>query len=556
MCPFKKRIGLNATQLYDALVEALEELVFVVNRDGRYVMFNERSLRSFGFNQDEVLGKTPVEAFGKEIGDTFERNNLQVLKSGKPLSLQEWVPLSDGLRCISTLLTPVSDSRGRVAAVMGIGRDVTDMKRMMEEQQISVKKMESRFAQRVQHEQLVKDIIREAIPNSSLEDFLQSVVVILGQGLGVSRAYFFEYDQIHHKASNTHEWVAPGIVPLKDEMQHVPIDSQPWLSREMFAGRLACVSPDCPCPSPELVELLDSQGVNSMLAIPIFTFGNPFGFIGFDECTKKIICAEIDVELLQGVVRIIAQKIERNRLERDVLSAERLAAIGRLTASFTHEINNPLQSILLHLEGLRDHVDAEGQRNLDFVSDGFNRITTIVSRLMNVNRAIRDKTQVDINAVLRSAYKLLSHQIDLKGINVRWRLDENMPMYYGDEDKLHQVFINVMLNACDSIEKGGELNICTLASDCHIAVEIQDTGSGIDEDALPYIFEPFFTTKGKAGTGLGLFVSHSIVTEHGGRIGVESKPGSGTTVQILLPLNKSCEHLRRVDSVKSIACLD
>ncbi len=541
----KKRIGVDPKQLYGTLVEANDDLIFVVGLDGRYVLFNERGLNKCGFSRKDVIGKTPVQAFGRKLGTPFHKNNAQVLKSGKPLLLQEWIQLADGLRCISTQLIPIFGKSGSVSALMGIGHDVTESKRMTEDLQISARQFESRYGQWVHHENIVKEIIKQAIPSRPIDEFLGEVTRILGEGLSVSRAFIFEYDQIRQKASNKHEWVADGIPPLIDHMQDVPVSSQPWLSKEMLAGRLVCVDAGGNCPSPELRELLERQGVKSSLMIPIFTFGNPYGFIGFDECSDKALCKMMDIELMHGIVRIIAQQIERNRLETDILASERLAAIGRLTASFTHEINNPLQSIILHLDSLKDHVDDEGRRELGFVADGFNRIAGIVAGLISVKKGSEQKRDLDLNTLLRSAYKLIAHLIDMKGINVRWNLDEKLPLFCGDGAKLQQVFINVMLNAYDSMERGGELEIASSPGGCHLTVEINDTGCGIETESLPYIFEPFFRTKEKSGAGLGLFVSHSVIAEHGGKIEVQSARGLGTKVKILLPLKRKCAHVKR-----------
>ncbi|MBN1283488.1 MAG: PAS domain-containing protein [Proteobacteria bacterium] len=537
MSPVRKRPGLSSAQIYSAFVEAVDDLVYVVDREGRYAMFNRRGLEECGFRQEDVIGRTPVEAFGPAMGRPFMRNNAQVISSGKPLALQEWIAIKGVSRCYSTSLNPVLDAHGEVRAVIGISRDITDMKRMVEELQIGSERAKSMFRQRVHFEHMVREIVRSSITRHRMNDFLGSVISILGEGLEVSRSYFFLYDHERQTASNTHEWVAPGVEPTREMLQDVPIGAQPWWSKEMLAGRIVCLEDVSAAPSAELVELLNSTSVKSVLSIPIFVFGRPHGFIGFDQCDRSRRWDDVDIELLSSACRIVAQKIERSRLEEEMLGAERLAAMGRLSQVFAHEINNPLQGILLHLEALAGHVGEGGMGTYGHVLEGFKRISEIIGRLSEASRSKVEFAPVDVNEVLRSAFGLLSSKAD-RGINIRWFLDERLPRVSGDEKRLHQAALNILINALDSMQEGGELTISTSGRGEAVEIEVSDTGCGIEENDIPYLFEPFFTTKGRSGTGLGLFVSHSIVTEHGGNIQVFSAKGQGTAVRMTLPVGR------------------
>lgn len=538
MCPIRKRTGLTHEQVYNAFVEAVDDLVYIVDHDGRYAMLNKRALADCSLDSNKVIGKTPVEAFGDKVGGLLMRNNRQVLESGKPLYLQEWITLKGVSRCYSSSLNPIFDKDGETAAVIGISRDITDLKRMVEQLEIGSDNMHSLFQQRVHYEHLVKEIVRESITRHGIDEFLASVIAMLGEGLDVSRSYFFSYDHVRHTVTNTHEWVAKGIEPNKDMMQSLPTNLQPWWSNEMLAGRIICLEDTSSAPSPELVELLEGQGVKSILSIPIFVFGRPHGFVGFDQCDRNRHWDDIDVELLNSVCRIVAQKIERQRLEEEMLSSERLAAMGRLTQIFAHEINNPLQGIRLHLESIEQHLGEGSRKAFGFVMDGFQRISDIIARLSDASRSKAARSAVDMNGILKNACGLLSRQVDMKGISVRWFLNEKLPCVHGDERRLHQAVLNVLLNAFDSMGKGGELSISTSSDGKSVEVEVRDTGCGIDEADMPYLFEPFFTTKGKSGTGLGLFVSHSIIVDHSGSIEITSRKDEGTQVQIRLPVSR------------------
>lgn len=528
-------------RFYETLVEAVDDVIFVVGSDGRYQMFNERGLKPFGYSSKDVIGKRPIEVFPEEIARRFEENNRTVFEEGKPRLLEEWLTLGGRSRCYSTVLSPIFDDSGQVSAVVGIGRDVTELKRLSEELETYVEEMESIVERRVRYERFIADLTHEAIKRQSLAHFLSATVTKLGEMMRVSRAYLFEYDARKQAVTNTHEWVAPGIASVRHEYQDASIEAVPWVADELLAGRTVCLENIASAPSLELRERLAQQQVKSLLVVPIFTFGVAFGCIGFDECLLHRHWEATEVALLQAVGRIIATTIERRRLEAEVLRSERLAATGRLAASIAHEINNPLQGITLHLDAIRDHIDKKRQRNFDFVVEGFQRITRIIRRLLDLHRDAKKAGMVEINAAVEEAFRLVANQSSAKGCDVRWCLAPKLPAVPGSADQLHHVFLNLLLNAVDSMEGQGTLTVSTLQEKGMVVVEIEDTGVGIDEESLPYLFEPFFSTKERAGTGLGLFVAHAIVVDHGGCIEVKSTKGKGTVMRVLLPIEAAKE---------------
>jgi signal transduction histidine kinase len=132
----------------------------------------------------------------------------------------------------------------------------------------------------------------------------------------------------------------------------------------------------------------------------------------------------------------------------------------------------------------------------------------------------------------------MEHQLQNGNIKVRKELVERLPPVRGNENRMQQVFFNLLLNARDAMPRGGWLTLATRADDEVVAVEVRDTGDGIKREHIKRIYDPFFTTKGMGrGTGLGLSVSYGIVQEHGGSIAVDSLPGQGTTFRVILPVH-------------------
>jgi signal transduction histidine kinase len=225
-----------------------------------------------------------------------------------------------------------------------------------------------------------------------------------------------------------------------------------------------------------------------------------------------------------------------------LLAAERLKATGRLASEIAHELNTPLGGILMYshllLEDLRE--DGPQRENLVRINKLAHRCKIIVQGLLNfAHHETPEPRPVQVNRILRSVIGFLDDHVLLKEISVQTDLDPDLPMVAGDENKLEQVFVNLVINAAQSMGSGGVLTFRTEfapATD-HVRIECSDTGCGIAEEYLDNIFEPFFTTKDRGkGTGLGLSICHGIIERHGGNITVQSAMGKGSTFTIFLPV--------------------
>jgi two-component system NtrC family sensor kinase len=227
--------------------------------------------------------------------------------------------------------------------------------------------------------------------------------------------------------------------------------------------------------------------------------------------------------------------------------AEKLAAIGQLAAGVMHEINNPLATIAACAESLALIVDPMATptgRTLDYlrlIDDEVHRCKRIVDTLLDFSRPKPShKDPTDVNAAIRQTLYLLKHHPRFKAITVHTELDPEIGLdVRANAEQLVQVFMSLLINAMDAMGERGTITIRTRRgrslSEAVIA-EVIDEGHGIPRSEVPKIFEPFYTTKAPGrGTGLGLSIVYSIVTEHGGRVEVDSTPGKGSTFRILLP---------------------
>jgi len=274
----------------------------------------------------------------------------------------------------------------------------------------------------------------------------------------------------------------------------------------------------------------------------------------------------VDNAEVSHVITVGEDITEQKKMNEAVIHAEKLASIGRLAAGVVHEINNPLATIAACSEALTARVedvqDVELHQDfgeyLQIIRDEAFRCKTITNSLLEFSHQRQaEKLAGDINQIIEQTLQLIKHHPKLGKMRVIKELDSAIAPVYVNEGQMKQVFIALMSNSFDAMEADGSLTIRTHWSDSEtehqVCVEISDTGCGIPAQHLAKIFDPFFTTKPLGrGTGLGLSVCYGIVSEHGGRIEVESTEGSGTTFRLFLPPHQELSARAREQSFEAI----
>ncbi len=231
------------------------------------------------------------------------------------------------------------------------------------------------------------------------------------------------------------------------------------------------------------------------------------------------------------------------RLEANLIQSEKLAAVGQLAAGVAHEINNPLSAVianaqLLHRDLPSSSVDA--LESVELIETAGLRASQVVRNLLGFARKEQyEFLAIDLNETILNALSLVKHEAVTRSMDIQVELGENLPMIHASKDHLQSVWINIILNALDSMQPGkGQILINSSYANEEFKVKISDNGVGIAPDKVSRIFEPFFTTKDPGrGTGLGLSICHRIVKQHGGIIQVDSLTGTGTKFTISLPRN-------------------
>lgn len=234
------------------------------------------------------------------------------------------------------------------------------------------------------------------------------------------------------------------------------------------------------------------------------------------------------------VVIIIRDISERKKNEELLINSEKLYVAGQLAAGIAHEIRNPLTSLKGFLQLIASgRTSASGY--YDIMKSELNRIETIVSELLMLSKPqVYEMDFADVRSMMLDTVLLLESQAALYGIVVKADYGKEPLWIYGVDSQIKQVFINVLKNAIEVMQDGGEIEISLRRDHSEVLISVMDMGPGIDEEQLAKMGQPFYTTKDK-GTGLGLMVSYKIVDNHKGRIRVASQLGTGTTFEIRLP---------------------
>jgi signal transduction histidine kinase len=222
-----------------------------------------------------------------------------------------------------------------------------------------------------------------------------------------------------------------------------------------------------------------------------------------------------------------------------MIHREKLAAMGRLVAQLSHEINNPIYNIQNCLEALERRGDPRDPNRefLALAQEELRRMATLTRQLLDQSRPLPDVAEpTDLNAVVSRVLTLAGTRLARREVRCETVLDPQLPPVTVHPEAIQQVLANLVDNAADAMPEGGRLRVLTRTQPDAVELVVEDTGSGIAESDLPHIFEAFYTTKpGVAGIGLGLFVSEGIVRGHRGRLVVESVVGEGSRFTVRLP---------------------
>ena len=245
--------------------------------------------------------------------------------------------------------------------------------------------------------------------------------------------------------------------------------------------------------------------------------------------------------------RVREKTADLERAQARMVQVEKMASLGKLSATVAHELNNPLAGILTYakviIRRLTNHPGnpdkvKESVEEIRIIEGEARRCGNIINNLLVFAKGGKGEVQeAGIRQIVERAFAVVRHHMEIRGVKMEAEGPEGSDSLRCDPDQILEVLVALFINAAEAMPAGGSLAVRARREGASMRIDVSDSGCGIPAEAIPHIFEPFFTTKkeGKA-LGLGLSVVYGIIQSHGGRISVESKPGAGTTFRIILPM--------------------
>ncbi len=478
----------RTSNLLHAVADGLPDAVFVKDREGRYLLFNQGAAKLVGKPVHEVLGKDDTSLFVPKDAALVMEHDRKVITTGCAMTQEEVLTASGITRTYLARKAPYLDSHGQIIGVIGISSDITQRKRAEEKL-----REQATLLDKAQDAILVRDLDQRVLYwNKSAE-----------------RLYGWTAEEALGRT--TREMLYQDASEMEKALQ-VVFDKGEWVGELQQINRKG--------------ETLIIEGHWTLVC--------------HDDGQPRCILS-INTDITQ-----------RKKLEQHILRAQRLDSIGRLAGGIAHDLNNVLAPILMSIELLSaQEKDAQRQRILGTMEASAKRGAEMVRQVLSFARGVEGSHQpVDAARLLEDIEKIANDTF-LKAIDIVRESPEGLWTIQGDETQLHQVLLNLCVNARDAMPNGGTLYLSAknvvldetatqelvgARPGSFLQLQIRDTGSGMTPEVLEHIFEPFYTTKAVGqGTGLGLSTSLAILKSHGGFLDVESEPGQGTCFTLYFP---------------------
>jgi PAS domain S-box-containing protein len=508
---------------YRTILQSIEELYYEVDLTGNITISNDAMTKILGYSKDELIGMNNRQYMDEETAKKVYQTFNQVYRTGIPAKAFDWALIrKDGAkRILETSVSLMCDSKGRPTGFYGVGRDITERK-----------KAEAILRESEEKYRTTLHSIEEGYYEVDLAGNLAFFNDALARFSGYSKE---ELMGMNNRQFMTEE-AAKKVFQVFSEVYRTGEPANPfdW-------------------------EMIRKDGTKRFIEASASLIhdskNQPIGFRGIARDVT-------DRKQIEEQAKIHQQQL---------MQAGKMVALGTLVSSVAHEINNPNNFIMLNTPLLSEAwksimpiLDEYYEKNGDFIIggmrytemrenipalfsgilDGSKRIKQIIEDLRDfVRRDTSDRSQsVDVNAVLQSAVTLLSNMIMKSTNHFSIEYGNPLPLLKGNFQRLEQVIINLIQNACQALRDTRKSIFVSTSYDEKrriIVVKVEDEGIGIPSEILPHITDPFYTTKSDAGgLGLGLSISSRIVKEHGGTLTFTSEPGKGTEAEIVLPVSQ------------------
>ena len=496
---------------------------------------------------------------------------MNVFQGGSGRIIETWVTTKTKKRmCIQHVATSVTDERGNINNVLIHTTDATE-------------------SEKVVHRLLLLQKFGEVMQGTlHLDKLLHMILtcVTSGYAFGFNRAMLFLINKEHNvlngklgvgpsspeEANQIWQDISSKYTSLKDILDELdysynidtPFNTMTKLmvfplsdGREVIASCVKEKKPiivkDAANDARVTEEFRNTLRANQFVCVPLITKDEPKGVIVADNTytgesiTEDLVNtltmfagqAALAIENAETYKRLADKMNQLTETQHKLIRSEKLAIIGSMASYVAHEIRNPLVNIGGFAKSLArfTFADQKIKANIDIILDEVKRLEIILNNITDFSKPpILEKTNVQICEIMANTCTLMENYLQERNINLYKEFEPDIPQVLADPTQMKQVFLNILMNAVESMPNGGDLTVKITTVNKSIKIDIIDTGKGMTKESLKNIFEPFFTTK-TYGTGVGMAVSLKIIEDHGGNINAESEWGKGTTMSLTLPIN-------------------
>jgi PAS domain S-box-containing protein len=516
----------ETNQTLQTFIQASPLAIVALDMERKVRLWNPAAERFFGWTESEVIG---------QFLPTIPEEDLQ-----NQLAMREQVLSSEGLPAISNLETrrlrkdgsiiqvsasyaPLLDTQGAIVGTIGIMADITERKLVEESRQSSELRYRRLF------ESAKDGILILDADSGQIVDVNPYLIAMLG----------FSKEQLAGKELweiGAFKDIIASKLAFAELRQrgYIRYENLPLESREGLVRQVEFVSNTYLAGESHVIQCNIRDITESKLA---------------EEELRRT------NQHLEGALAQLQTKThELASMTQQLWQASKLATMGELAASIAHELNNPLATISLHAEVLIAQLAADNpnRRSLLVIDQEVERMAALVSNLLlSSRRSHQQISSIKIDEELQNSLEFIHYHLRSHSITVATDFANDLPSVQADRPQVRQVFLNLLTNASDAMPEGGTLTVRARKhplenGSAAVLIEFSDSGIGIEPEDVPKLWEPFFTTKSEGkGTGLGLPICRRTVEEHRGTIDIESQPGKGTTVRIILPAIEGGEFVKR-----------
>jgi PAS domain S-box-containing protein len=523
-----------ANAFLDAIIENIPLVLFLKDAESlRYLRLNRAGEDLLGWPKETFIGKTDYELWPQIQAEFFVAKDRETLKDTIIDIAEEPVQTHHrGVRLLHTKKVPILDTAGQPIYLLGISEDITERRRVEKEQQF---------------------LAEVSVALSASLDYEQTLAT-LARLVVQDMADWCAIDVMDERGQLTRLKVAcgdPTQAALCAVIEQLPADRDlPHLMRSVVESERPIVVQQVTsqyveslAQAPGHLQALLATGVTSFVAVPLLMREQSLGALFLGSSSLARVYGQADLRLAEALAYRAAMAIENARLYRSSVYATHLR--DQVLGVVAHDLRNPLGAILVEagmLKGRGPERERRSKNPGETIERAALRMNRLIQDLLDV--AVMESGQLAIQPTRLCARDLITTAVDMQrplasssSLALRYDVDGGVPDIWGDQDRLLQVFENLIGNAIKFTKAGGCITVGAAPRDHQVIFRVEDTGSGIAAENLPRVFDRFWqaTRANRQGAGLGLPITKGIVEAHGGRIWVESTPHRGTTFFFAIP---------------------